>query len=887
LRQAESLFADLSRAHPGEREYENELAEACHDLGIWQVGTSRFDLGLASFRKAIDLWDKLRQELPNEAPYAISLARACDNLGDTIRRQGRPREAGAYFDRAVFLLEPVCRAPGADETARRILASAFESQARNALLLGTVEQGIAVCLKSLTLRRGLRKENPRLPTYLEDEATTLHVLALLHKKAARLDEALKTLDEALPLAEKAVADHPSLSSPQHSLASVYLNKGVIEMMRGGHARAIPSLEKGEQMMNNLALRNQSVTAYQTDQALTLSNLSVCYGKTGKHTQAAAATRAAAALLARAPQDFARVDELQEMLRRNGCAVASGMITAGQKDEGLRLFQDLQDHYRRASAKPPGGRHAEIHLARVTLELGTALSKLGREQAAARSFEEVAAALKASVDQDKGATEVRDALGRAYFALGQGFHQRNRPQEAIKPLLEALRYSEELTNALPAESKQRVFVANVQTSLGIAYLKVGDPGRAEEFLEKARQERATLAEAHPQSAEYLSDLATSHFNLSLVYRRRKENDRASQELQKGIDLGEVLLKDNPRSARYLKFLAESYGELGLSQAAGGQTEEALKSFGRELDSRRTLVSESPENWDRLYHLIHTQRKLGAFRDLAKQTDEAASAYQDAISGWQRWVGLAPPSEVLGKRVEIAEAYIGLATVNTRADRLAEAGAAYRQAQEHLEQAGASAVRLEKALTDVTTGLLRLGQEGLNKNQLELAQESFAAAEGLAQKLSAGKAGNSKYQEFLFLAQLNGGTALARAAKRGPALESFRRGSATLDQADPALPKLAEYRGGLRSNLTTLGTQLATGGQTTAALQAYREAVEIGKKMVAGRPDEVLQRRELFESQARLAGLYKRLGKHAEAEAAYRDQLTGLEAWAERQPKVVAL
>src|SRR5262249_46094000 len=159
-----------------------------------------------------------------------------------------------------------------------------------------------------------------------------------------------------------------------------------------------------------------------DQALTLCNLASCYSLTGKHAQSAEATRAAVRL-ARAPQDFPRVQDLQRMLRRNGGATAAALIGAGQADEGFRLYHDLREHFRGLSAAHPKEPHLAVHLAEVAIDLGKRFAKAGRGPEAAQAFEEAAATLKKVAADDKGASAVRAALCQAYFDLGSGLGQR--------------------------------------------------------------------------------------------------------------------------------------------------------------------------------------------------------------------------------------------------------------------------------------------------------------------------------------------------------------------------------------------------------------------------------------------------------------------------------
>jgi hypothetical protein len=196
-------------------------------------------------------------------------------------------------------------------------------------------------------------------------------------------------------------------------------------------------------------------------------------------------------------------------------------------------------------------------------------------------------------------------------------------------------------------------------------------------------------------------------------------------------------------------------------------------------------------------------------------------------------------------------------------------------------------LEKARADLASGLLQLGQKCGSQDRHELDLEVYTAAEDQVLRLLAGTAGSMKYQEFLVLAQLNLGSALARAERPGPALAAFRKSAATLDKVAPSLPRLAVFRKSLLTNCTRIGDQLGARGQNIQALQAYQQAVHLGKKLVAGRTDDVKQRAELFAIQARVCVLCKRLDRRAEAVAAYRDQLAGLEDWAEKQPKALAL
>ena len=86
-------------------EYQRELADSHDSMGILLFQTGRSSEAEPSFRRAIDLLEKLVAHSPSEPLYQSQLASCYDNLASLLEDMGRLQEGERTYDQAIVLLE--------------------------------------------------------------------------------------------------------------------------------------------------------------------------------------------------------------------------------------------------------------------------------------------------------------------------------------------------------------------------------------------------------------------------------------------------------------------------------------------------------------------------------------------------------------------------------------------------------------------------------------------------------------------------------------------------------------------------------------------------------------------------------------------------------------
>ena len=89
--------------------------------------TGRTDRSLENYNEAYLLRKELQLRYPDLAKYSLAVAESCRDLGITHRRMRKNKEAIAYYDEAVEILEPVIEQHPDDHSARRTLGSITNS----------------------------------------------------------------------------------------------------------------------------------------------------------------------------------------------------------------------------------------------------------------------------------------------------------------------------------------------------------------------------------------------------------------------------------------------------------------------------------------------------------------------------------------------------------------------------------------------------------------------------------------------------------------------------------------------------------------------------------------------------------------------------------------
>jgi serine/threonine protein kinase len=233
--QAIELLRQLLDAHPGEREYRQQLARTFNNRGIahQQQRKQKTEVAAAErdYEEAIALLEPLVREDPANPAYQADLARSCINLG-LLLEDPRPQQSEQFYRRAIALLEPLKEQYPEKHDYRYRLGTTYDNLG-NLLRTAAKKQkkeppaeAETDVRKAIAIFDQLVKDYPRYPLYWKQLANAYKNLGTLLVELNRLDEVEQPWLQALAYARQAKT---RVRKPHHEyedlLASALYNLG--------------------------------------------------------------------------------------------------------------------------------------------------------------------------------------------------------------------------------------------------------------------------------------------------------------------------------------------------------------------------------------------------------------------------------------------------------------------------------------------------------------------------------------------------------------------------------------------------------------------------------------------------------------------------------------
>jgi tetratricopeptide (TPR) repeat protein len=212
--------------------------------GADQANRGQLALAEASFLRSLKLWEELTTGRPAPAAYRANLATTLNDLGWVCHKQGRTKEAEAYYARAVAEADRLAGAPDVEDGFRRTMDGARQAlaglrdektektlQEKDQTAWRKYEEAQVKAEREPAEAEGLYQEAVALweevlpqatsPDYrkaaLARLATAHLVLGELRQQLDRRPQAEAAFKKAAEYGEKAVALDPERPLPRHNL----------------------------------------------------------------------------------------------------------------------------------------------------------------------------------------------------------------------------------------------------------------------------------------------------------------------------------------------------------------------------------------------------------------------------------------------------------------------------------------------------------------------------------------------------------------------------------------------------------------------------------------------------------------------------------------------
>jgi eukaryotic-like serine/threonine-protein kinase len=281
--EALKILAQLAGQFPKEPRYKQELAQTHRQAGELDIRAGRFDKSSKAFHEAIDLQRQLVVAHPDEPEYQADLADTLTHLGRWSTKQRDAWKEGTTLARRLVA------AHGEVRRYRIVLVTLLNNMGFFHQTFSQDTEAIRWLEEGLPLARGLANT---FPDDLEARQCLFAVttnLALSYQRTGHLDQADPLLQQSVALAQRSAAEHPLVPALQISVLTAYDRLGAFYREAKRTEVAEKTLEEG------LALARQFISSHADDVALVegkqkasviLNDLALIRSQTSQSDQAA-------------------------------------------------------------------------------------------------------------------------------------------------------------------------------------------------------------------------------------------------------------------------------------------------------------------------------------------------------------------------------------------------------------------------------------------------------------------------------------------------------------------------------------------------------------------------------------------------------------------------
>jgi eukaryotic-like serine/threonine-protein kinase len=242
-----------------------DYLQAAIRLSSYFSQLGRFDESLEVLNKTLQQADKRSAAEPTNVELSSQVARLLELRGTVYRRQNKPTEATADFQRSQEILLTLTKQfPSVHEYARD-LTTIYTQLAQLAYQDHRNDEAEMLHRKALVIRRSILALEPNSVEAQSGLASCLGNLGASLRRLNRLEEGTELLDEAVAVSRQLVDEHPEIPSYHQLLAAGLANLSVVYKVAGKQEIANETNEEAIQVLSRLCEQFPTVFDY----ALTL------------------------------------------------------------------------------------------------------------------------------------------------------------------------------------------------------------------------------------------------------------------------------------------------------------------------------------------------------------------------------------------------------------------------------------------------------------------------------------------------------------------------------------------------------------------------------------------------------------------------------------------
>ena len=251
--QAVDLWEKLVAEHPDNPDYQANLAQTLTDFGTVLLPLDgQLDAALGVLLRAQTLVEALIAADPQSAPRRRELGRILLNIAEIQRQQGTPDDAIISLQRVLAIVSQLDTEEPESLESRIALAEAYSRLGR--LLAGQpaeLREAMTDYEQAIEIQGSVNQEHPELPEQAYRLASDLSDLNVLQQKMGQSNLALENLSRALHIFEQIAQLYPHVAPYQKGLGTTYNMMSNLEAQRGEKAAALEFAQKARTLFERL------------------------------------------------------------------------------------------------------------------------------------------------------------------------------------------------------------------------------------------------------------------------------------------------------------------------------------------------------------------------------------------------------------------------------------------------------------------------------------------------------------------------------------------------------------------------------------------------------------------------------------------------------------
>jgi tetratricopeptide (TPR) repeat protein len=290
-RQSVQIREALLRSSPQSRDYRVGVANSLMNLG-YMLGSVADTSGATQVRRAIDMFERIVAEDPNDAKRRVGLLSGYVRLRFVLADAGRLEEAIRVDRETVVELEQMLRSDSTNALLRRNLGATYNFLGRDLRSSRHADQAVQIHRKALGIAQSLATGDSTSSEHRHDVAFTHYLLAEALADTRDLRGALDEYGRAASAKETLRVSEPTNTRHGDDLGLIYTGMGNALVRAGDLTAAQSAFQEALSFLEAAVARSKSNQKGKASLALTYAGVGRLHSAMGSVAQSSANREAA-------------------------------------------------------------------------------------------------------------------------------------------------------------------------------------------------------------------------------------------------------------------------------------------------------------------------------------------------------------------------------------------------------------------------------------------------------------------------------------------------------------------------------------------------------------------------------------------------------------------